>query len=128
MLSPLVIVTLVVALLSVTGAGVVLNSVRFLLNNPPLFAFILLVLCVLAPCNDGHACEQLDESGRLLPCYPLPRSKYVGQMCRAAERRRVLRRLWREVHYVLDKFSNPVSTRIQGIWPWVSYLSKSLRD
>ncbi|KAG8702652.1 hypothetical protein FRC08_003342 [Ceratobasidium sp. 394] len=128
MLSPLLLVTLVVALLSVTGVGVVLNSIRFLLNNPPLVAVILLAVCVLAPCNDGHACEQLDESGRLLPCYPLPHSKYVGQMCRAAERRRVLRRLWRDVEYVLGKVSNAVSTGIEGIRPWVSHLCKYLRD
>ncbi|KAG9098504.1 hypothetical protein FS749_003677 [Ceratobasidium sp. UAMH 11750] len=128
MLSPLLLVTLVVALLSVTGVGVVLNSIRFLLNNPPLVAVILLAVCVLAPCNDGHACEQLDESGRLLPCYPLPHSKYVGQMCRAAERRRVLRRLWRDVEYVLGKFSNAVSTGIEGMRPWVSHLCKYLRD
>ncbi|KAG9077679.1 hypothetical protein FS749_010407 [Ceratobasidium sp. UAMH 11750] len=128
MLSPLVIVTLVVALLSVTGVGVVLNFVRFVLNNPPLFAFILLVCCVIAPCNDGHACEQLDESGRLLPCYPLPHSKYVGQMCRAAERRRALRRLWREIEYVLGKLSNFASTGIQEIRAWVSHLCKALRD
>ncbi|KAG9079792.1 hypothetical protein FRC06_007463, partial [Ceratobasidium sp. 370] len=128
MLSFLLLVTLAVALLSLVGVGAVSGSVRFLLDNPPLFAFTVLVLCILAPSHDGHACEQLDESGRLLPCYPRPDSKYVGQMCRAAERRRFMRRLWRKVEYVLGKFLGPLSTGVQEVWPWVSHLCKHLRD
>ncbi|KAG8739360.1 hypothetical protein FRC10_005752 [Ceratobasidium sp. 414] len=116
------------ALLSVTGVGAVLSSVRFLFHNPPFFAFVLLALCILAPSHDGHACEQLDKSGRLLPCYPHPGSKRTGQMCRSVERRHALRQLWRQVERPLGKLLNPVLVGVQEIWARVSGLYKYLRD
>ncbi|KAG8774884.1 hypothetical protein FRC12_001773 [Ceratobasidium sp. 428] len=98
----LVLVT-VAGLLSVTGVSVVPSTILFLLSYPPILAIVVLTLCVVVPSDDGHACERLDRFGRLMPCYPTPglfeESEYVGRMCRAAERRRALRRLWRDVVY-----------------------------
>ncbi|KAG8754909.1 hypothetical protein FRC12_011065 [Ceratobasidium sp. 428] len=127
----LVLVTLF-CLLSMTGVSVVSSTVLFLLDYPPILAIVVLTLCVVVPSDDGHACEQLDQFGRLMPCYPEPglfeESKYVGRMCRAAERRRALRRLWRDVVYFGCKLGRLVGHVVSFVSALVRGMYKYSRD
>ncbi|KAG8718307.1 hypothetical protein FRC09_012865 [Ceratobasidium sp. 395] len=128
----LVLVTLF-CLLSMTGVSVVSSTVLFLLSYPPILAILVLTLCVVVPSDDGHACEQLDQFGRLLPCYPAPpglfeESKYVGRMCRAAERRRALRRLWRDVVYFGSKLGRLVPHVVSFVSVLVRGMYRHTRD
>ncbi|KAG8687731.1 hypothetical protein FRC09_013324, partial [Ceratobasidium sp. 395] len=127
----LVLVTLF-CLLSMTGASIVSSTVLFLLHYPPILAILILALCVVVPSDDGHACERLDQFGRLMPCYPEPgvfeESKYVGRMCRAAERRRALRRLWRDVVYFGSKLGRLVRHVVSFVSALVRGMYKYSRD
>ncbi|KAG8706905.1 hypothetical protein FRC09_002130 [Ceratobasidium sp. 395] len=115
-------------LLTVTGVSVVSSVILFLLNYPPILAILVLTLCVVVPSDDGHACEQLDQFGRLMPCYPEPgpfeESEYVGRMCRAAERRRALRRLWRDVVY----FGSKLGRLVRLVMGFVSALVRGMYE
>ncbi|KAG8769136.1 hypothetical protein FRC12_005147 [Ceratobasidium sp. 428] len=119
-------------LLSVTGVSVVSSTVLFLLSYPPILAILVLTLCVVVPSDDGHACEQVDQFGRLMPCYPEPglfeESKYVGRMCRAAERRRALRRLWRDVMYFGSKLGRLARLVVSFVSALVRGMYKYSRD
>ncbi|KAG8686576.1 hypothetical protein FRC09_014045, partial [Ceratobasidium sp. 395] len=119
-------------LLTVTGVSVVPSTILFLLKHPPILAIVVLTLCVVVPSDDGHACERLDQFGRLMPCYPEPglfeESKYVGRMCRAAERRRALRRLWRDVVYFGSKLGRLVRLIVSFVSALVRGMCKHSRD
>ncbi|KAG9125767.1 hypothetical protein FRC07_006297 [Ceratobasidium sp. 392] len=117
----LLLVTFIAGLVVVTGVGAISSTVYFLLNYPPVLAIVVIAFCLIAPSDDGHTCEQRDAYGRLIPCYPAPGSERMGRMCRAAERRRALRRLWRDVAY----FAN-IYTR--GARPGVAVVRTLLRE